>query len=472
MVVLAMSFLFLFSACSSVSIPRTTPPALKPVPFEPLSVSQINIPIRINLKPLYALAEKSIDTVFTSTAYPNRWDTVDCSIRYKYYFKRSPLKLAVNGSTLNLGFTGSYKIIGSTRMCAVGVVLSPWTPECKCGFDEGSRKVDIHFSSTFFLGPDYKLQIKIKRAEPVPLNKCTICFWEQNITGAVMSAMKKELDISIKAIEDSFGTIDLKPYIQKAWDKLNDVYMLPNLGYLSLKPQQLMMENINAKNDLLNINLGITATPVISFIRPNEEKVTVPNISELGTPGGFNINLEANLQYDSLSKIINTYLADKRFDFKEGFFKKYAVIKNCRVYSNLYDKIVVAVDFAGSHKGTVYFTGKPVYDTASKKIVLDDFAYDLTTNDVMLKTAKWLFDQRILAEIKKYTAFDLSGYYDTAATTINSWLNKEWTKGVRGSGKVAEVKLTGVYAQQQHLLIRSNCTGNLSVEISKINIPF
>lgn len=102
-----------------------------------LPPSVINIPLQISLKPFYQLAEQSVDTVFTSPDYPNGWVEADCATRYKYHFRRSPLQLTAKGTTFSLGFTGYYKMIGSTRICVNGAVLSPWTPACQCGFEEG-----------------------------------------------------------------------------------------------------------------------------------------------------------------------------------------------------------------------------------------------------------------------------------------------------------------------------------------------
>jgi hypothetical protein len=232
------------------------------------------------------------------------------------------------------------------------------------------------------------------------------------------------------------------------------------------------MENIAVKNDLLNIDLGITATPSVSFIKPASGKTIVPNLSATATNGGFSINIEAALQYDSLSKVINGYLAGKRFEVSEGLIKKHVIIKECNIRSGSSNNMVIAAEFTGSHNGTVYFTGKPFYNEAAKKIELQDFDYDLKTKDFLLKAAKWLFDKRIVAEIKKYTVIDLSAYYNTAATTMNNWLNKEWTKGIKGSGKIAEVKLTGVHALKQHLLIRTACSGTLNVAVNEIDLNF
>lgn len=458
------------SACAHKVVSQPSERPVQNLSFATLPPSQINVPISINLKSLYALAEKNVDTVFTSPHYPADWVQSDCATRYKYHFRRSPLKMSMTGNTLNLNFTGYYKIIGSTRACVSGTVLSPWTPACQCGFDEGERRVNIGYTATFALLPNEVLKIKVMRLEPKPLDKCNVCFWGQDVTASVMTGLKAELDLSKKAIEDSFGLVNLKPYLQQAWNKLSDVYALPNLGYLSVKPVTLRMENITASNDLLHINLGITATPAISFIKPESVQQTVPDLAGSATANGFNINLEAALQYDSLSKVINGYLAGKRFELSEGFIKKHIVINHCKVYNDGSDKLQVSVAFGGSFNGTVYFTGKPVYHEDLKKIEMQDFDYDLKTKDFLLKTAKWLFDKQIVTEIKKYTVFDLSAYYNTAATTIDAWLNKEWTKGIKGSGTVNDLKLTGVYAMPQHLLIRSNCTGNLNVLVSQIDL--
>ena len=103
---------------------------------------------------------------------------------------------------------------------------------------------------------------------------------------------------------------------------------------------------------------------------------------------------------------------------------------------------------------------------------MEDLDYDLKTKNLLLKTAKWLFNKKIVNELKTYTSFDLSQYYDTASKTLNDWLNREWTKGIKGSGAVTDLKLTSVYALPQHLLIRSNCVGKLNVVVSELNLKF
>jgi hypothetical protein len=442
------------------------------IKIDSLPESQIDIPIQINLRPIYSLAEKNIDTVFTSPNYPEGWIQSDCTTRYKYHFRRSPLALNMNGTTLNLSFVGYYQIVGSTRVCVNGAVISPWTPACRCGFDEPERRVNVSFSSAFQLQPNYILSSKIVRNEPKPLDKCSVCFWGQDITSEVLNGLKEELDASRKSMDSAYGRFNLKPFMQQAWNMLNDVYAIPNVGYLSLHPKNLRMENINARNDLLNINIGISATPVVSFEKPEVPASAVPNLTNGNNAGGFNIYLEAALQYDSLSNVLNGYLVNKTFDVGEGIFKKHVIIQHTTVSGDENGKLNIQVDFSGSFDGTAYFIGKPVYDVEKKTIEVHNLDFDLKTKSILLKTAKWLFNQKIVNELKSYTSFDLSQYYDTASKTLNDWLNREWTKGIRGSGGVTDLKLTAVYALPQHLLIRSNCVGKLNVVVSELTLKF
>lgn len=464
------AILLIFTLLSIVSFSQDT--TSSGIRIDSLPESTIDIPIQVNLKPIFALAEKNVDTVFTSPNYPEGWVNSDCATRYKYHFRRSPLRISMNGTTMHLGFTGYYQITGSTRSCVGGVVLSPWTPACKCGFDEGERKVDVGFSSTFKLYSNYILNSTIVRREPVPLDKCSVCFWGEDITKEVMKGLTEELDASKKILEDNYRFVNLRPWMQYAWNMLSDVYTIPGVGYFSLHPKKLRMQNINANNDLLNINFGISATPVVSFEKTATITTPVPDLSSSENAGGFNIFLEAALQYDSLSKVLNGYLAGKRFDVTEGIFKKHIIVNNTTVSGDSSGNLLIGIDFTGSFEGKIYLNGKPVYDTAKGSIEVQDLDYDLRTRNLLLKTAKWLFNKRIITEMKKYTSFDLSQYYDTAAVAMNQWINREWTKGISGSGKVEQLTLTGVYALPQHLLIRSNCTGKLSVQVSEINLKF
>src|SRR5215204_2043925 len=138
--------------------------------------------------------------------------------------------------------------------------------------------INTSFINTVKVLPDFKINLNITRQEPVPIDKCTVCIFGADITSQVMKGLKDELDLAKKAIEDSFGVVDLKPLVQQLWNKLNVSYSLYGLGWLKINPQKIRLTRMFARNDSLNIFLGMTAKPVISFEKSADLMTLVPNI--------------------------------------------------------------------------------------------------------------------------------------------------------------------------------------------------
>ena len=180
---------------------------------------------------------------------------------------------------------------------------------------------------------------------------------------------------------------------------------------------------------------------------------------------GFSIFLDAMLNYDSLSMIMNQQIVGKEFDFKKGFVKKKFILDSCRVYGGGFDKLVIKINFSGTNTGVFYLTGKPVYDSASRSIAVKEIDFDIKSKNVLLGSADWLFDKKITKEISKYAQFELGTYIDSAKTTLNQQLNRELVKGVKSMGTIKDIRLAGIYPLQKHLVIRSNCEGSLAVKV-------
>ncbi len=461
--------LLLFASCSKKIIPDK--PFLSRTNFrmDSLPESELNIPIQVNMKPLYQLAEKNVATVYTSPNWPDDWVAIDCANRYKYQFRRGPLQFIAAGNSMNITFTGYYKIIGSTRVCLGNTVISPWTPACRCGFDEGERRVNVGFINTVRVLPDYKINLNINRQEPTPVDKCTVCFFGADITNQVMKGLKTELDLAKRSIEDSFGVVDLKPQVQLLWNKLNTSHNLYGLGWLKINPQKIRLISLFARNDSLNIFLGMTAKPVISLERPTDLMTLAPDIDNTVSKPGFNIFIDAVLHYDSLSNIINAQLKGQEFDLSRGKQKRVIRVQDCRIYGTGNENLIIKMSFSGSSSGIAYFTGKPFYDEQKKTIEVRDIDFDVKTKNLLLKSADWLFSKRITNEITRVSKFDLSGYVDTAKVLINKQLNGEMIRGINSYGKINDLKIAGFYPLTEHFIVRSNASGELMIKVDAMS---
>ncbi|HQV05857.1 MAG: DUF4403 family protein [Chitinophagaceae bacterium] len=470
-----MPLVILLSSCFSQKNINPSHPDLSPANFklDSLPESEINIPIQINLRPLYYMAEQSVDTFFNSPGYPDDWVQDGCATRYKYEFRRSPLQFNGIGNQMKIGFRGFYRIIGSTRVCVNGTVLSPWTPPCRCGFgSESERRVDVSFSNTFSITPDFRLHLTVKRDPTKPLDKCKVCFWGQDITGQVMKGLEAELDSSKADMEKDYGTTNLKPYFQQVWSQLTQNYNLYNLGWLQINPQRFRVNNLFINNDSLNAFIGLTAKPVISFEQPAAKDTTMPNLGGFSRNPGFSIFLDAVLNYDSLSRILNSQIAGKTFNFKRGFINKQFIIDNCRIYGGGFDQLVIQVNFSGTNSGVVYLLGQPTYDAATKTIAVENIDFDIKSKNILLGSADWLFNKKITRTISDYARFDLSTYIDSAKLNINQQLNREWMEGIRSSGSIDDIRIIRFYPMQEHLIIRNKCSGNFAIKVNSIDLNF
>src|SRR5215204_4617066 len=200
--------------------------------------------------------------------------------------------------------------------------------------------INTSFINTVKVLPDFKINLNITTQEPVPIDKCTVCIFGADITSQVMKGLKDELDLAKKAIEDSFG-VDLKPQVQQLWNKLNASYNLYGLGWLKINPQKIRLTSLVARNDSLNIFLGMTAKPVISFEKTTDLLTLAPNLDNSISTPGFNVFLDAVLNYDSLSNIINAQLKGKEFDLTKGKAKKVLVVEDCRIYGTGNEKLII-----------------------------------------------------------------------------------------------------------------------------------
>lgn len=439
--------------------------------LDTLPLSDIDIPISIALKPLYEMAEKEVDSVYTSPGWPYDYVVDNCESRYMYRFRRSPLRISANNDQINMGFTGYYIVAGSQRLCtgtgSNQTALTPWSPPCTCGLKEGERKVNVAFTAKIGLKNDYSIQTSINRLEPVPIDKCTVCFWGQDITQTIMGHLKAQLDDARKSMEDTIRLMNLRQQFQKLWDGLNTVYPIYNYGYLLVNPEKIRISRFHAAKDTLYLTAGISARPVVSQVRPRNIQTVLPDISDFTQRKGFNIYVDAYLQYDSLGRIINEQVKNKRIELEQ--FGKYIIIQNCEIFGAEKEKLILKIDFTGSESGTFYLTGNPEYNADKKTLQINNLDFDIQTKDFLVKTAKWMFNRKILQALQPYTRFELGPYEQDILNRINTQLNRDIYSGVKMYGKVDRISLKKIYPFKDMLVVRFNSAGNIGIQVSKLN---
>ena len=116
----------------------------------------------------------------------------------------------------------------------------------------------------------------------------------------------------------------------------------------------------------------------------------------------------------------------------------------------------------------MYLTGKPVFDKEKNNIAVKQIDFDVKTRDLLLKTARWLFNRKIINELNKYASFDIQGYADTLRSKVSAAMTREWQKGITSSGKINGLQVINIYPFKNTFILRCNAKGELSIRVDQV----
>ena len=445
---------FLYSCASikpeapSVSKDLITPP--------PSVVSNLNIPVEVDLNPYFLLAEKAVPAQYEGSENPCE------GLRYYYQFIRSSFNISGYKDNINLSFEGKYKIKGSyCAKCLKENCLLP-SPIFSCGFDESLRRIEIGYSSKIKLLPNYHLSTITTLLKANPIDPCKVGFINFDITDKLLKEVKVQLDILGKNVDSQVQAYNLKPYVVGFWNKLFEVQKVDEFGYLNLNPMAVSVSDLNMNGSRLSMSLGLACTPVFTVGYTPSKPTDLPDLTNNIQQNGFKVYTDLIANYTDLNVLLNNKLSGKEFELKG----KKIIINNLQITGLGNSKISVKLDFKGSKKGIVYLVGTPVFDSAKNIITIPDLAFELKSRNVLLKLANWLLNDKITDKIKAEAIFDLSPILLQAKNNLQTQLNRNLADHIQMTGTVNSLAIQRIYTSVDSLLIRVLSNGEIGVRVN------
>jgi hypothetical protein len=201
--------------------------------------------------------------------------------------------------------------------------------------------------------------------------------------------------------------------------------------------------------------------PQITSQKPTTKVSELPKLSDYKAANGFNISLDIQANYDSLSSILNKELKGKQVMIK----KNLVIFDSMEVQGALNNKLNLKVAFSGKRKGTLFLVGTPVFDSVQQIITFPDLTFDLNTKNALLKSAKWLFNSKITDKLQEFAVFDLKPHLIEVKKSIEKELNREISIGIHLKGSIKDVSVGKIYPTNSQLLIRVHADGKMSVKM-------
>ncbi len=257
--------------------------------------------------------------------------------------------------------------------------------------------------------------------------------------------------------------LNLRQYGIDAWKalsapiKINDDYNT----WVALQPVELYTIPLSGMNGKIVHQMSIKALAEVFIGQPPYHNATLlPDIRIVDKlDKDFSILLQTRLSYIGMQSMATKYLVGKTFQIGNRSVK---VIQIAIFPAG--DKVALQAEIEGDVKGTIYFTGVPVYDYATAEIKLDKVDFDIRTRNVLHKTASWLLNGTINRKIGEKLVFPIQEDVEKAKQQINEYLNNtRLTPELTLNGRIVRLGFGEIKILNDGLLIPIELGGNLKV---------
>jgi len=448
--------------CSCGALEPTAPEIIvKTVPVIIQPASTVVVPIKINLTPYFKDTDKSIPKKFTGKEE-------NCEdVSFSYFFQRDPIVFKGSGNSILFDIDGRYSL--NINYCAKCTDLFSAQPHCitprlfvSCGNSgEPMRKVAVGYTTLIKLTPDFKLKASTNLRKFETIDPCEISIFKYDAT----ALLKKEVTKVLKGLEDDIdkqiGSVDLKSEAEKAWKILAEPISLGKYGFFNANPTKIGFDNLKFTGNTATADLSLSLNPKLTTNSQNAKAIALPKLSDVPESNGFNITLDVIATYDSLSKIMTSELKGKEIDLKG----KKVIFESIEIFGASNQQVSLKIGFSGSKKGTLFLLGTPTFNQENQIVSFPDLSFDLNTKSALLKSAKWLFNDKITDALRTSSIIDLKPHLTTLKQLVEKQLNTEVQPGIFLKGKIKELKMQGIYPNNDTLILRINSTGLLSLEM-------
>lgn len=448
-------------SCKTIHIPEPVVEMTDP-PTPVLSISNINVPIEIDLQNQLKGVEKSLPTSFEGKQE-------QCEgVSFDYKFLRQPINFQLNKTSLYYEVDGKFELKLSycpkchnlwdeKGSCAIPRIYT------SCGVGEPMRRVKVGYNTSILITDSYTFDTETKLKRFDVLDPCEITVFNFDATSQVEKQVKTQLQSLEKDIDHQIESVDLRSSIKDVWRQLEEPMSLSGYGFLYLNPKSMSLSPVtfDATNKRAELTAKLTAEPVISTNTEETIYSELPKQVRYISGQGYALNIHVKASYDSINKRMNNNLIGYKIPYKGKEIR----VDSLHVLGNQEQKLIIQVYFSGSKNGEFYLVGTPII-TDDQFFVLTDLEYDINSKSVLVKTAKWLFDKRILEELNKSAKYDLNPLLNETKKTITKQLNSQLDEGVFLSGTVDRLVVSTIQLGASGFFLTTEVSGNMKLKMN------
>ncbi|WP_297333088.1 DUF4403 family protein [Flavobacterium sp.] len=407
---LASALLVSCSSAKKIEALKPEPGNDKPVAVE-TTTSFINLPVTISI----ADVETQVNKLLNGLVYEDK-KIEDDNIAMKVW-KTAPIKFSEKNGKLQT--VVPIKITANVRYGtnALGMNLYDTREVNMNGVITFNSKIGLSNWKITTATTIESLEWKESPSVTIGSKQISITYLINPAVKLFKEQIEDELD---KAMSKS---MDFKPQVLDALQQISTPF-LANEQYetwFMVTPNELYVTDAVLSKKQITMDMGMKCSmqtwvgekPASSF---KKENVVLKAVSKM--PDKITATVAAVSTYESASKLITKNFQGQEF----GSGKRKVTVQNVNLWSKD-SKMIIALDLTGSINGTIYLSGYPSYNAATKEIYFDQLDYVLDTKSVLLKTANWLAEGMILRKIQESCRYSIKENLEEGKKNMAPYLN-------------------------------------------------
>ena len=446
-----------FSGCSVLKIERP-PESYEEIKVQP-PVSYLSIPFEADLKKMERLVNQQFGgLIYADTSFD---DNDNDNLMVKAW-KMADIKLSMEGNQVFYQVPLSVWIKKKFVIGAFGIGVSDTREVTGSVILKFRTRITIQndwsiSAITFSDGYEWVTAPVLQLAGGISI---PLLF----ISDLLLEANQKDINTQIdKAFQSSF---DLKSYLTPIWNtiqvpiKLSDEYPL----WVKITPLEISTVPLQGSSNMISYTIGIKAYTELFYgdepaYKVNENLPDLKITSRLDND--FNISLGLDVPFIHINEIANKQMVG--FQYRQG--KNLIEVKEVFLFGSG-GKIVVALNIAGTIKGTIYLSGKPYYDRETSSLRVKELDFDIRTKNVLIRSASWIFHQNLLQTLEQQLSFPIGDQLQSARTQLQSYLDGNKKVQYFGiSGTIDKPEIGDILITRQSVKAMIIFTGKIKITL-------
>ncbi|MCC7465666.1 MAG: DUF4403 family protein [Saprospiraceae bacterium] len=334
---------------------------------------------------------------------------------------------------------------------------------------EAEAELALNLKTTFGINPDWSLttQTEVEYHEWVrkPVLKTGIGdISVETIANLALNRSKKTLSKTLDQYVSQ--QISLKPYVQEAWEAIQQPVLLDETYKMWSKttPVSIGITPLTTYGNALSTKIAVECLNDVSFgEKPAfRENSYLPNLTLLqDVPDDFQMRFATDVPFAEAERLAKNMMVGQVFE--SG--KKKVKIEDIALWGNN-DRVVVNSKLSGSFNGNIYFIGRPAFNAEKNQIEVRDLDFHVDTKNFLMRSASWIFQGPIKRMMMQSMIFPLESQITDLKSSVQQTLyNYEIKPGVILHGNLDSLAVQDTRVTPSGIKVDLLSTGKVNVDV-------